>query len=328
MLYKLTSTRVFRFYTGGKYIDDLTGVASPAVSSFPEDWLGSVTSAINPGRNVPGEGLSKTEDGRYLKDIIEENREEMLGEHREMKLLCKLLDAAERLAIQAHPTVPFALEHFHSSFGKTECWYLLNDGGSVYLGFRPGITKEYWKQLFNQQNIEGMLQCLHHFEVKKGDMIFIEGGVPHAIGEGCLLAELQEPSDLVVCVERVTPSGIEIPERKQHGGLGYEKMFDVFHYDGMTREEVEIRYFLKPQYLEEGRELLVGPDVTDKFRLERLEINGCRKYAVSEYGIVLVTEGTGKINGISLTAGDRLFVPASEKILDCCGCMKLLFCSP
>lgn len=327
-MYKLCSTRVFRFYSGGKNIDEWMGAASPSVSHFPEDWLGSVTEAVNPGREIPKEGLSKTEDGRYLKDIIEENREEMLGKHGQMKLLCKLLDAAERLGIQAHPTVPFAREYFNSSFGKTECWYLLNDGGSVYLGFRPGITRTYWKHLFETQDVDGMLQCMHHFEVKKGDMIFIEGGVPHAIGAGCLLAELQEPSDLVVVVERVSPSGMEIPERKQHGGLGFEKMFDVFEYNGMTREEIKERYFLNPQRLENGRDLLVGSDITDKFRLERLEVAGKASYAVSDYGILLVTEGEGTLNHIPVKKGDRLFVPASETSLKCEGQMTLLLCSP
>ena len=173
-----------------------------------------------------------------------------------------------------------------------------------------------------------MLVCMHHFEVKKGDMIFIEGGVPHAIGKGCLLAELQEPSDLVVVVERVTPSGMEIPEKKLHGGLGFEKMFDVFSYQGMSREEVKQRYFLQPQYVAEGRELLVGPQITEKFRLERLKVMGDTEFVLDDYGIVLVTEGEGTLNGIRVKEGDRLFVPAVEKKLECCGELELLLCSP
>ena len=90
--------------------------------------------------------------------------------------------------------------------------------------------REYWKHLFDVQDIEGMLECMHHFPVKRGDLIYVAGGVPHAIGAGCFLAEIQEPTELMVIPERVTPSGVRLAEEKLHGGLGFEKMFDCFEY--------------------------------------------------------------------------------------------------
>ncbi len=36
-----------------------------------------------------------------------------------MSILVKLLDSAERLVIQCHPTVEFATERMNSAFGKT-----------------------------------------------------------------------------------------------------------------------------------------------------------------------------------------------------------------
>ncbi len=326
MLYKLTSTRVFRSYYGGANIDAITGEDSPRNSRFPEDWLASVTEAFNPDRIVKGEGLSKTEDGRILKDIIEENKTEMVGNDKTMKLLFKMLDAAERLVIQAHPTIPFAKKYFNSDFGKTECWYILNDGGSVYLGFKPGITKEYWQHLFDTQDTEGMLQALHQFPVKKGEMIFVAGGVPHAIGANCFIAELQEPTDLMVVSERVTSSGVVLPDIKLHGGLGFEKMMDCFVYEGMTEKEVRTKYFLEAEQIEEGRELLVGENITDKFRLEKISVFDERTFQISNYGIVLVISGSGQINGIKVRVGERLFIPYEEKLLAISGNIELLLC--
>ena len=43
-----------------------------------------------------------------------------------------------------------------------------------------------------------MLDCLHKFEVNKGDTFLIEGGIPHAIGAGCFLVEVQEPTDYTI----------------------------------------------------------------------------------------------------------------------------------
>ena len=158
-------------------------------------------------------------------------------------------------------------------------------------------------------------------------MVFVEGGVPHAIGAGCFMAELQEPTDLMVVTERVTPSGVVLPEKKLHGGLGFERMFDCFHYEGLKREEVQERFFLKPQKMEDGRILLVGRDVTDKFQLEKMQIEGHRVFTIKRYGIVLVISGNGCINDCAATAGDRFFVPEDVKELECLGKLEFLFCS-
>ena len=328
MIYKLLSTRVYRAYYGGENIDKLTGVNEPEVSRFPEDWIASVTTAFNPGRDVENEGLSQTCDGVYLKDIIEKNKEMMIGNRENMSLLFKLLDSNERLVIQVHPTVEFAKKHFNSDYGKTECWYMLSDGGYVYLGFKPGITKEYMKELFKKQDVDGMLNALHHFKVNKGDFIFVAGGVPHAIDAGCFMAELQEPTDLMVIPERVTPSGVELSDVKLHGGLGFEKMFDCFIYDGQDRETVYRKYFIKPRKINENIKIIADDRVTDKFRLYEITVKDEFIYNSDSYCIGMVTEGNGFVNDVSVKEGERFFVAEDEKDLNIKGDLKMLVCKP
>ena len=315
MIYKLLPTRVFRSYIGGKNLDILEGKNTPSLSRFPEDWIASVTEAFNPNRNIPDEGLSKTVDGKTLRNIILDNKETMIGKRTDMSLLFKLLDSSERLVIQAHPTVDFANKYFGSPYGKTECWYILNDGGYVYIGFKEGITKEKWKTFFEKQDIEGMLDSLHKFTVKKGDFIFVPGGVPHAIGDNCFLAELQEPTDLMVIPERVTPSGVVLPDQKLHGGLGFELMFDCFTYEGYNEEETRKRYFIKPQKISETQITLADNTITDKFRFDSFHIEGIANINCGSYGIALVIEGQGEVNGIPLCKGERVFIPEYERRL-------------
>ena len=131
----------------------------------------------------------------------------------------------------------------------------------------------------------------------------------------------------MVVMERVTPSGVVLPDQKIHGGLGFERMFDCFCYEGMEREETQARFFLKPKQTEKNRVLLVGIDTTDKFRLEKMTVNGVQTFETDNYGIVLVTSGSGYINGQSAKAGERFFLPYVEKSLVCDGNMKFLFCS-
>ena len=327
MLYKLLPTRVHRAYHGGENIDKMMGAENPKITRFPEDWLASVTTAFNPDRPIDNEGLSRTTDGRFLRDIIDENKETMIGKSENMSLLFKLLDASERLVIQVHPTVEFAKENFNSPFGKTECWYMLNDGGYIYIGFKPGITKEYMMELFEKQDTYTMLEIMHRFEVKKGDFIFVAGGVPHANGKGCFMAELQEPTDLMVIPERVTPSGIEPADIKLHGGLGFEKMFDCFSYEGYDRETTYKKYFVSSVKLDENVKVISDEKITDKFKLYEISIDGEYVYPVASYGIVLVTEGEGMISNVPVKQGDRLFVPENENSLCFSGKIKSLFCT-
>lgn len=327
MLYKLLPTRVHRAYHGGENIDKMMGAENPKITRFPEDWLASVTTAFNPDRPIDNEGLSKTTDGRFLRDIIDENKETMIGKSENMSLLFKLLDASERLVIQVHPTVEFAKEKFNSPFGKAECWYMLNDGGYIYIGFKPGITKEYMMELFEKQDTDTMLEIMHRFEVKKGDFIFVAGGVPHAIGKGCFMAELQEPTDLMVIPERVTPSGIELADIKLHGGLGFEKMFDCFSYEGYDRETTYNKYFISPVELDKNVKVITNDKITDKFKLYEISTDNEYVYPTETYGIILVTEGKGMINDIPVKPGDRLFVSENETGLCFMGKIKCLFCT-
>lgn len=328
MIYKLLPTRVYRAYYGGKNLDALEAKENPQISRFPEDWIGSVTTAFNPGRDVEFEGLSKTSDEIFLKDIIEANKEAMIGKRENMSLLFKLLDSAERLVIQVHPTVEFAKKHFNSKYGKTECWYMLSDGGHVYLGFKTGITKDYMKELFKKQDVEGMLNALHRFELKKGDFIFVEGGVPHAIGAGCFMAELQEPTDLMVIPERITPSGVELSDVKLHCGLGFEKMFDCFIYNGYDRETIQEKYFIKPQKIDDNLKAIADDRITDKFTLYEITVKGEYTYNPGSYCIGLITEGSGFVNNMSVKAGERFFVTENEKELNISGNLVCLVCKP
>ena len=98
MIAKLKTNRVYRTYTGGSRIDALLEGRKTEDGRFPEDWLASTVRAFNPGREDIVEGLGQTEDGTPICDLAPQG----------LPILVKLLDAAQRLVIQAHPTRAFA----------------------------------------------------------------------------------------------------------------------------------------------------------------------------------------------------------------------------
>lgn len=314
MISELLANRVRRTYLGGGRIDAFTENAQPDDGYLrPEDWLASTTTAFNGTVEIDGEGLGRLADGRLVKDIVGT-----------IPILVKLLDSDERLVIQAHPTVEYAKAKFNSPFGKTECWYFLPGtapDACVYLGFKPGITKEKWQKAFKTQS--GLLDCLHRIPVTPGDFVFVDGGIPHAIGAGCFIIELQEPSDLMVVAEKFTPSGREIVDKKIHCGLGLKEMFNVYDYTGYTFDGIMAKYVKHPDDTARAVRIL-GPELTDKFEMWRLS-QGADLALRGLTAIVIVTGGNGDINGTTVHKGSCL-VAVNEETLRIHGDMTTVVC--
>jgi mannose-6-phosphate isomerase len=347
-LLKLSGERAWRTYTGGKLLDRLHGRPDGEDGHFPEEWIMSVVNTRT-GRGDANEGLSRLADNPEvtLKSLVDAYPAEMLGAAHAAKygastgVLLKLIDSSERLSVQVHPTREKAMRLFQSPFGKTECWHILGgrevNGQSpcVYLGFKPGVTESEWKKLFARQDVPGMLDCLHRFEPKAGDTILIEGGIPHAIGPGCFLAEIQEPTDFTIRVDRVTPSGYELEDFQCHQGLGFEKMFECFDYTSHSAEETRARWFIQPRILgqdERGEVATVlGYDATPYFRLDVMKVKTAlpSEPCASFFG-VYVLEGKGALvcgnARVELGVGDQCFIPAAapEVSIEAGAAMKLL----
>lgn len=316
-----------RSYLGGKLIAKLKGTEGED-TYFPEEWIMSVVRAKDPGRENIIEGLTEDYSGNFLKDIIEKNPEEILGKRHFEKygsnpgVLLKLLDAAERLAVQVHPSKENAKKYFNSDYGKTECWHVLDtrkvngENACVYIGFKEGITREKWMKLFDEQDVKGMLSCLHRFDVKTGDTFLISGGVPHAIGAGCLLAEIQEPTDFTICTERYALDGSERPDSKLHCGIGFEKMFDCFDYSGLSFEETKRLRCIDKTEVDKINDFelaeIIGYKDTPMFCMDELKVKTNYQIRTREtFSCMYVLHGNGSLAGENISAGSQVFFPAN-----------------
>ncbi len=332
---RLLPNRVRRTYIGGKMLDRRRGDLLPQDSGRPEEWIASVTAARNPGfQAIENEGLGRVALGggetALLRDVIHASPDKFLGrKHVEkygdnLTVLVKIIDSAERLTIQVHPDKAFAKKVFGSDFGKTEAWYVIGtreaDGMEPYmlLGFKPGVTKEEWERVFHVQDIPAMVSCLHKVKPTPGDVYLIEGGVPHAIGPGCCLIEIQEPTDFTLRTERITPGGAEIPEPLIHQGAGPDNLFDCFHYDARplakTLEDCKVMPFIVRKEAGGTTKRLLGPNTTDKFSMEEIEVSGCVACSRNDsFSIAVVLSGYGSIawdgGTYKINASGHLFIP-------------------
>jgi mannose-6-phosphate isomerase len=328
----VSPTRVYRVYEGGKLLDSYRGAATPEDGYFPEDWVGSDTRAINPGREHLPEGLSFVElpdGGRItLKDLIEQNPEDMLGAAHvacwgaRSALLVKLLDSAVRLPVHCHPDRAFAREHMGSMFGKTECWIIREvrqlDGVEPYiaLGFKPGVTREQFWAWIQAQDSAALLDSLHCFPVEPGDVYFVQAGAPHAIGEGVFMIEVQEPSDWAIMAEYAPFS---ITEEGAHQGRGWELGLDCFDYTTYTEEEARRTFKQEtPIIRREGdsyERRLISDAKAEFFGAHELVVQGSLSMPGGGFYVGIVEQGTGDVvteqGELHLARGATFVMPAA-----------------
>lgn len=139
---------------------------------------------------------ARLERGETLIEYIAAAPEAVLGrEYRELgregtALLVKLLDTAENLSVQIHPSDDYVGLRA-GECGKPESWYVVQaePGAGLYLGFRSGVGEpEVRRALAAGESLESLL---HFIPVELGDFFVIDAGMPHAIGAGLTLVEPQ-----------------------------------------------------------------------------------------------------------------------------------------
>lgn len=74
-----------------------------------------------------------------------------------------------------------------------------------------------------------LLDAMHVRPTTAGDVWFIPAGVPHAIGAGIFMVEIEEPSDFSILAET---AGLPIDREDAHPGLGWDVMLDAFDREG------------------------------------------------------------------------------------------------
>ena len=182
---------------GGRRLETLLGKSLPPGEMVGESWEVS---------DYPGEVSVVAAGplaGRSLHELMEADVEGLLGrpllprEGGRFPLLVKFIDAKDVLSLQVHPSDEQASELGGGHRGKTECWYVVEaDPGSVlYLGVRPGVTREELAAALRREVREEIEELLNTMEARPGDLFFAPAGTVHAIGAGMLFAEVSQTSD-------------------------------------------------------------------------------------------------------------------------------------
>lgn len=227
-------------------------------------------------------------------------------------LLIKIIDAKDDLSIQVHPDDAYAAVHENGSWGKTECWYILDatEGATLVIGHNAK----------DKPDLENMIQdgrwteFIREVPVKTGDFIQIDPGTVHAIKGGIQILETQRNSDITYRVydyDRLTDG----KPRELH----VEKSIDVITVPAKSVADSIVAVDTSKK--NEFNELIA----CEYYRVWKLDITKEMQFEQKyPFLIMSVLTGDGLINGQYFKKGDHFILPNNYGDVHIQGEMELI----
>ncbi len=305
---------------GGGRLNDEFNLNIP-VFPFAEAW---VCSTHPDGRSdVPDYDCSLPEVLAKYPEYLGSHVLQLTGGKPELPILIKLIDAKSDLSVQVHPDDEYAGK-FEGQWGKTEMWYVVGakpDSRLVY-GFNQDVNKSTVIKAIDDREINTLL---NYVPVHKDDVFYIESGTVHAIGAGCLIAEIQQSSNITYRLydyDRVDKHG-------RHRELHVKKALDV----ARLTSSMTPRQPMRVLKYESGcaSELLAR---CKYFQVERMLLNTENRILTefrtgpNSFHALLCVDGCGVLFGegfmMNFFKGDCVLVPAESINLKLHGRAQLL----
>lgn len=330
----LSDMRVARSYIGGSLLNKWKKLPDNGESDRCEEWQMSVIEVQYPG-SEPGEGLSRIDniEGKpYLRDVIASDVESFMGSKYVSKhgarcgLGVRTGDSVVRLSLQAHPRTEDAKKYLNFPSGKTEAWYIVEtrdqEGFEPYvrIGFKKGYTKERIRKMFYSEDVKGIEESMHKIPIKKGDVILVPQGTPHAMGPGAMFLEVADACDFTFKLEHNMPAR-RLSDEEMHYGIGFDNMLECFDYTEYTEEEIRKKTIFTPHLIKEENDCKIykcfGYESNNSFTMYKYEVNGSYTLKqVDHYRVMIPIYGSGTLTtnagkSFELKQGSGIFLPRS-----------------
>jgi mannose-6-phosphate isomerase len=303
VLYPLTFHPIFKKRVwGGREMKRLYGKKLPPGTPIGESWEIS----DRPGdASVIANGPLAGKDLRWL---MEKHRAEFLGgakpaNRNRFPLLCKILDAREKLSLQVHPPANKAAEL--GGEPKTEMWFIADaaPGAELFVGLKRGVTRAEFEKKVRAGEVA---ECFHRVPVRGGDAMFLPSGRVHAIGAGLVIFEIQQNSDTTYRVFDWNRAGLDGKPRELHvaqslASIDFNDFEPALVQGELTGDTLIQRRLLVDDPLFKVETWKLNPGARDRLKPKKLQI-----VAVPE-GEVEITSGSALVK---LSAGQFGLIPA------------------
>ena len=302
MLYPLRLKPILQEYVwGGRRLGELLAKPIGDGDAYAESW--EVVDHPD-GQSVVENGPLA---GQTLGQLSQEQGAELYGQHAPQErfpLLLKYLDAQRTLSVQVHPNDAQGALLDPPDLGKTEAWLVIaaEPGSKIYAGLNPGVDREALATAIEAGECD---RCLNVIEPSVGDCVFIPAGTVHALGEGLVIAEIQQASNTTYRLFDWNRMGLDGKPRPLH----IEESLEVSDYErGAVSPQV-------PTVQAEGWEQLVE---CEKFLFLRKQFDEAGQTATMAdnncFHIVSAIEGEVRLIcgefQEELTRGQTMLIPA------------------
>jgi mannose-6-phosphate isomerase len=242
--------------------------------------------------------------GWSLRDLMERRREGLLGRaaahYGVFPWLVKFLDANDWLSVQVHPDEEAVRRLWPGEGSKTEAWFVLDaaPGSRIYAGLQSGIDEARLRAAIAAGTVA---ECLHSFEPRPGDCVFLPAGTVHAVGGGVLIAEVQQTSDATFRLFDWNRRDSQGRPRQLH----LEEGLAAIHWNQGPVEPVRVAGFGAPPRPEGQRQALVS---CRYFDLEYIAPERSFECGGGRLQVLIVLRGRGRL----LTAASEEEVKAGQ----------------
>jgi mannose-6-phosphate isomerase len=198
------------WYAGGPALAAWRGLP-PVGERSPEEWIGATVARFG----EPNLGPARLADGTLLQDAVRDDPRGWLGrddgEPGDTGVLVKLLDAGQRLPVHVHPTRAFASRHLGVPTERRKRGTSSRPMTTLRCGWvgAKRLSPTGSRLWSTRRTLTRMLTLMHRIPVRRAMECLVPGGTLHAIGQGVLLVEAQEPTDQSILLERVNTTASE-----------------------------------------------------------------------------------------------------------------------
>ncbi len=303
-LYPLRFEPMFQYRLwGGRDLGEFMNTVLPGDDPIGEAWI--LSDRADFASKIENGALA----GQTLTDLMRTRKDDVLGRQAarfdRFPLLLKFLDVEKMLSVQVHPRDDQTDLIPAGDTGKTEAWVVLRakPEGRIYAGLKPGTTAQDLRAL----NADTADSHLPSFKPEPGQGVMIEAGTVHSLGDGVLVFEVQENSDVTF------------------------RLYDWNHVDAKTGEPraLQVEQALASINFDQGAILPVQPRLeaaqparsecvfhNTHFDLKRWQgSNAFDVGAPGEARVLVCVDGAGRVRGAGqdtrMERGDTVLLPAA-----------------
>ncbi|MEP7046010.1 MAG: mannose-6-phosphate isomerase, partial [Ilumatobacteraceae bacterium] len=200
------------------------------------------------------------------------------------------------------------------------------------LGMSDDVDVATLRRWIEQQDAPSMLAAMNEIEINAGQVIFVPAGLPHAIGPGVMLTELQEPTSFSVLAEY---EAFGLDDDQATLGLGWDVALSCFDLGGYSGDRLAA---LLPQQTEWSVQTggtvadLFAPVADEFFAARRVRCTDMVDLGEPSFAVLVITDGSGALRwdgGVEpIGRGETWVVPYSAGSTSFTGDVEVIVCLP